>query len=82
MTKPNYVKPMCICDIVTPPHELLFKLRNHEIVQTYALHDHYELYEYDHLGWVAAVLIDCLKTESIQLEYNRRLLEGYSRALF
>ena len=57
---------------MTPPHELLFKLRNHGIVQACALLDHYELYEYGHLGWVTTVLIDCLKAESMQMEYNRR----------
>ena len=57
MTKPNYVSPKYLqdhvhtSDIVTPPHELLSKLRNHGIVQAYALHDHFELYKY-HLGWV------------------------------
>ena len=68
--------------IVTPPHELLFKLRNHGIVQAYVLHGYYEFYKYDHLGWDAVVLVDYRKAESMQMEYNRRQLEGYSTALF
>ena len=54
MTKPNYMYEYLhdyidTIDIVTPPHELPFKLRNHGIIQAYVLHDLYKLYEHDHL---------------------------------
>ena len=51
-----------------PPHELLIKLRNHGIVQAEVLHDHYKLYKCDHLRRNAAVLVNCLKAEWMQMD--------------